>query len=347
MRHAVDRALRVALSQRSVTCIIVPNDGQELEAVATPPRTHGTVHSRVGHKAPLVLPTEDELARTAAVFNAGKKVAILVGAGALGATDEVIAVADRLGAGVAKALLGKAAVPDDLPFVTGSIGLLGTRPSWEMMTGCDTLLMIGSGFPYSEFLPEEGQARGVQIDIDGRMLSLRYPMEVPMIGDAAASLRALLPRLEHKTERSWRERIEKNIAEWWQTLEHRAMSGDLRFEGSQTPCRTFPMRAMPSCWASRASSWISPRTWVQPGMKPWPQPPGGAGCPHRPRGTTHSTPHAIWAGECLPLGVAQGRPGCCGYDPCCGQGFLRPLAGQEGLSMGEVCSSRPWAGAPY
>ncbi len=146
------------------------------------------------------------------MLNAGKKVAMLVGAGALQATDEVIAVAELLGAGVAKALLGKAAVPDDLPFVTGSIGLLGTRPSWDMMMGCDTLLMVGSGFPYSEFLPKEGQARGVQIDIDGRMLGLRYPMEINLVGDSAATLRALLPLLESKPDRCWRDGIEKNVA---------------------------------------------------------------------------------------------------------------------------------------
>jgi pyruvate dehydrogenase (quinone) len=149
---------------------------------------------------------------------------MLVGAGALGATDEVIEVADRLGAGVAKALLGKAALPDDLPFVTGSIGLLGTKPSWDMMTDCDTLLMVGSSFPYSEFLPKEGQARGVQIEIDGRMLSLRYPMEVPLVGDSAETLRLLVPYLERKTDRGWREGIEKGVAEWWRVLEARAMS---------------------------------------------------------------------------------------------------------------------------
>ncbi len=113
-----------------------------------------------------------------------------------------------LGAGVAKALLGKAVLPDDLPFVTGSIGLLGTKPSWTMMQDCDTLLMVGSSFPYSEFLPEEGNARGVQIDIDGKMIGIRYPMEVNLIGDSAETLRALLPRLQRKEDRSWREKIE-------------------------------------------------------------------------------------------------------------------------------------------
>jgi pyruvate dehydrogenase (quinone) len=151
-------------------------------------------------------------------------VAILVGAGALHATDEVIAVAEKLGAGVAKALLGKAAVPDDLPFVTGSIGLLGTKPSWDLMMNCDTLLMIGSGFPYSEFLPKEGQARGVQIDIEPGMLSIRYPMEINLVGDSADTLRLLLPMLEQKTDRSWRQTIEDGVKEWWQTLESRAMA---------------------------------------------------------------------------------------------------------------------------
>jgi pyruvate dehydrogenase (quinone) len=157
------------------------------------------------------------------VLNSGGKVAILVGAGALHAGDEVIAVADKLGAGVAKALLGKAVLPDDLPWVTGSIGLLGTKPSWDMMNGCDTLLMVGSGFPYSEFLPAEGAARGVQIDRDPGMLSVRYPMEVNLTGDSRETLRALLPLLHEKADRSWRQQIETNVAAWWKTLRERAM----------------------------------------------------------------------------------------------------------------------------
>jgi pyruvate dehydrogenase (quinone) len=219
VRHIIDRALRIAIANRAVTCIIMPNDLQELAAVDPPPRAHGTVHSGLGYSAPRVIPTDADLARAADALNAGKKVAMLVGAGALKATDEVIEIADLLGAGIAKALLGKAAVPDDLPYVTGSIGLLGTRPSYEMMIECDTLLMVGSGFPYSEFLPEEGQARGVQIDIDPKMLSIRYPMEVNLVGDSAATLRALIPLLKRKTDRKWRDRIEGNVKEWWKTLE--------------------------------------------------------------------------------------------------------------------------------
>ncbi|WP_277810432.1 thiamine pyrophosphate-requiring protein [Chromohalobacter canadensis] len=224
VRHLVDRCMRIAIADRTVTALIVPNDLQTQPAVETPAHAHGTVHSGVGYPRPRTQPHEDDLKRAAKVLNEGKRVGILVGAGALNATDEVIEIADVLGAGVAKALLGRAALPDDLPYVTGSIGLLGTNPSWEMMSNCDTLLMIGSTFPYSEFLPEEGQARGVQIDIDGRMLSMRYPMEVNLIGDSAATLKALLPHLERKTDRSWREHLEKSVAQWWEMLEERAMA---------------------------------------------------------------------------------------------------------------------------
>ncbi|MDQ3774674.1 MAG: thiamine pyrophosphate-requiring protein [Pseudomonadota bacterium] len=224
MRHLVDRALRIAKAERTVTCIVVPNDVQELDAVGKPPREHGTIHSGIGYTPPSIVPAPADLKRAADVLNAGNKIAMLIGAGALHAGDEVVEVAELLGAGVAKALLGKAALPDDLPFVTGAIGLLGTRPSWEMMNDCDTLLMVGSNFPYSEFLPPEGQARGVQIDIDGRMLSIRYPMEVSLVGDSKETLRALIPQLRRKQDRGFREHIEDNVAEWWKTLEERAMN---------------------------------------------------------------------------------------------------------------------------
>ena len=221
--HLIDRAMRIAIVERTVTCIIVPGDLQQAKAVKQPPHIHGTVHSTVGVTLPRVVPHDADLQRAADILNAGSKVAMLVGAGALGATDEVIEVAEVLGAGVAKALLGKAAVPDDYPFVTGPIGLLGSRPSYDMMTGCDTLFMIGSTFPYSEFLPKPGHARGVQIDIDGRMLGIRYPMDVNLVGDSGETLRALLPLLRRKTDRAWRETIERNVVDWWQVLEGRAM----------------------------------------------------------------------------------------------------------------------------
>jgi pyruvate dehydrogenase (quinone) len=222
VRHLIDRAVRIAATRRTVTCVILPNDVQELP-YSDPPMAHGATHTGVGYAGPALLSSDDRLREAANVLNAGRKVAILVGAGALAATDEVIAVAEKLQAGVAKALLGKAALPDDLPFVTGGLGLLGTKPSWDMMQGCDTLLMVGSAFPYSEFLPKPGSARGVQIDLDGTMLSLRYPMEVNLVGDSATTLRALLPLLEQKKADRWRHGIEKDVAAWWKILEDRAM----------------------------------------------------------------------------------------------------------------------------
>ena len=222
VRHLIDRAVRIAHTKKAVTCVILPNDLQELD-YRDPPLAHGATHTGVGYAGPAKLPEESLLRDAAEVLNSGNKVAMLVGAGALEATDEVIAVAERLQAGVAKALLGKAALPDDLPFVTGSIGLLGTKPSWDLMKGCDTFLMVGSAFPYSEFLPKPGDARGVQIDIDGSRLSLRYPMEVNMVGDSAVTLRALLPMLTQKKESSWRRGIESGLQKWWKTLEERAL----------------------------------------------------------------------------------------------------------------------------
>ncbi len=224
VRTIVDRAVRIAQAKRSVTCIILPNDLQ-LQAYDDPAVTHGHVTTGYGFPGVSLEPERSALQAAADVLNAGKKVAILVGAGALGATDEVIAVADKLGAGVGKALLGKAALPDDLPYVTGSLGLLGTKPSWDLMMGCDTLLMVGSTFPYAEFLPKPGQARGVQIDIDGANLSMRYPMEVNLVGDSAVTLKALLPLLSQQASSKWRDEIAGNMKDWWKTLEDRAMHG--------------------------------------------------------------------------------------------------------------------------
>jgi len=269
VRHLVDRALRIAMSERTVTCIILPNDVQEMSAVEKPPQKHGTIHSGIGHSDPAILPLGYDLKRAADILNAGEKVGILIGAGALHAGAQVTAIADKLGAGVAKALLGKAALPDDLPFVTGSIGLLGTRPSYEMMMGCDTLLMIGSRFPYSEFLPPEGQARGVQIDIDPTMVSIRYPMEVNLIGDSAATLEALLPLLEEKKDRSWREQIEKSIVEWWEVLEARAMTG----ADPINPQRVFwemsprlPDNCILTVDSGSAANWYARDVKIRPGM---------------------------------------------------------------------------------
>ena len=223
VRTCIDRAVRIAQAKRAVTCVIIPNDLQEV-AYADAPMVHGATHTGVGYPGESNLPNREALQRAADILNAGKKVAMLVGAGCLSATDEVIAVAEKLNAGIAKSLLGKAAVPDELPYVTGSIGLLGTKPSWDLMKECDTLLMVGSAFPYSEFLPKPGDARGVQIDINGANLSLRYPMEYSMIGDSAETLRALLPLLNQNQQTGWRQKIEKEVATWWKTLEKRAMA---------------------------------------------------------------------------------------------------------------------------
>ena len=225
VRHVMDRALRIAAAERTVTCVIVPNDIQDMDAVPSPPRAHGNVLSGVGYAIARPQPSDDELHAAAEVLNSGKKVAVLAGAGAIGAGHELVELADKLGCGVAKALLGKAALPDDLPFVTGSIGLLGTRPSWDLMNGCDTLFMIGTTFPYTEFLPKEGQAKAVQIDIHAGNVSMRYPTDVNLIGDSAQTLRRLLPLLEFKEDRSWREKIESSVRDWWQELEAKAMAG--------------------------------------------------------------------------------------------------------------------------
>jgi pyruvate dehydrogenase (quinone) len=220
--HVVDRAIRLALARRAPSVIILPKDVQEQD-YQSPRRAHGFTRSGPGYSRPVVVPTDNDLRRATDVLNAGERVAILVGAGGFGAEDEVIAIADKLGAGIAKALLGKAVVADDLPFVTGSIGLLGTKPSSAMMDGCDTLLMIGTGFPWSEFLPKEGAARAVQIDVDPAMLSLRYPCEVNLHGSAAETLRLLLPMVTRK-DRAWRKQIEQWMGEWWETLDARAMT---------------------------------------------------------------------------------------------------------------------------
>jgi pyruvate dehydrogenase (quinone) len=221
-RHVVDRAIRIAQASRSVTAVIVPEDVQEAD-YQDPPRMHGAVYSSIGFSEPEVRPKQADLQRAAEVLNQGQKVAMLIGQGAAKAADEVVQVAELLGAGVAKALNGRAALPDDLPFVTGSIGLLGTKPSNDMIQGCDTLLIVGSSFPYAEWLPEEGQARAVQIDIDGRLLGMRYaPTEVNLCGDAKVTLQALIPLLEQKQDRSWREEIEQNIERWWRILDERA-----------------------------------------------------------------------------------------------------------------------------
>ena len=220
--NVLDRAIRVALSEQAPTAIIIPADVQELEYSA-PEHAFKMVPSSLGIDWPVSVPDDEAIGRAAEVLNAGSKVAILAGQGARGARAELEQVAELLGAGVAKPLLGKDVLSDELPYVTGAIGLLGTRPSYELMRGCDTLLAVGSSFPYTQFLPDFGQARAVQIDIDGKFVGMRYPYEVNLVGDAAATLRALIPRLRRRDDQSWRESVESNVARWWEVMEAEAM----------------------------------------------------------------------------------------------------------------------------
>lgn len=210
VRHVVDRACRTALAARAPTVLIIPSDVQDRDAVTDPPDAHGYFHTSSVPSSPVAAPPAADLARAAEVLNSGERVAVLVGAGALGCSDLVEAVADRLGAGAAKGLLGKTVLDDRLPWVTGAIGLLGTTTSWELMRGCDTLLILGSNMPYSEYYPQEGQARAVQVDIDGARCGLRYPTEVNLAGDMAPTLEALLPLLrpsEAAASGAWREQV--------------------------------------------------------------------------------------------------------------------------------------------
>ncbi len=218
----LDRAIRVALAERAPTAIIIPSDVQELEYSA-PTHAFKMVPSSLGIDWPTAVPHGDAIARAAGILNAGRKVAILAGQGARGARAELEQVAEILGAGVAKPLLGKDVLSDELPYVTGSIGLLGTRPSYELMEKCDTLLTVGSSFPYTQFLPAFDQARAVQIDIDGKYVGMRYPYEVNLVGDARATLQALIPLLKRQEDRSWREDIEATVTRWWETMEKEAM----------------------------------------------------------------------------------------------------------------------------
>jgi len=219
----IDKAIRVARAHRGPSVVILPADVQNLE-MEEPGPAHWVSRSGIGFASPRFVPTSDDLERAAEVLNAGSKVALLVGQGAMDATDEVIAVAERLGAGIVTALLGKAVVPADVPFHTQQLGLLGSRPSYDMMQECDTLFMIGTNFPYGEFLPPTGQARAVQLDMSPAHLGIRYPTEVNLWGDAGATLAALLPLLHQTEDLSWQQGIVEAMRAWDAETERVAMA---------------------------------------------------------------------------------------------------------------------------
>jgi pyruvate dehydrogenase (quinone) len=221
--NLIDRAIRIAVDRSAPTCLIFPSDVLELP-YSPPGHAFKQVPSSLGMTRPTVQPDGEALRRAADLLNEGGKVALLVGQGARGCGEELAQVADLLGAGAAKALLGKDVLPDTLPWVTGSIGLLGTTASYKLMMGCDTLLTVGSNFPYTQFMPKLDQARAVQVDHSGSMIGMRYPYEVNLVGDAKATLRALIPLLRRKEDRGWREGIEADVADWWETAERRAMT---------------------------------------------------------------------------------------------------------------------------
>src|SRR5579875_3080687 len=221
--NLIDRAIRIAQAEAAPTCLIFPSDVLELD-YEPPQHAFKEVPSSIGVAQPTVTPNLDAVQGAAEILNAGSKVALLVGQGARDCADELSQVADLLGAGAAKALLGKDVLSDELPWVTGSIGLLGTIPSYRLMMGCDTLLTVGSNFPYTQFLPKLDQARAIQIDRSGKWIGMRYPYELNLVGDAKATLQALIPHLQRKEDRSWRESIEDDVKRWWEIADRRALT---------------------------------------------------------------------------------------------------------------------------
>ena len=227
VENVTDLACRTALSYRGVSHITIPVDFQEQEVKSGQRSKRNVVHHSSDVSARSArLPDGADLERAADILNAGKKVAILAGRGALDATDELEKAAEMLGAPIIKALLGKAAVPDDSPYTTGAIGLLGTRPSQEAMEDCDTLLIVGSSFPYIEFMPRPGQAKGVQIELDPQRIGLRFPFDVGLVGDSRNTLRELIPLLRRKQDRSFLQAAQAGMKDWWKVMEQRGTRRD-------------------------------------------------------------------------------------------------------------------------
>jgi pyruvate dehydrogenase (quinone) len=272
VRHLIDRSMITAYSKRCVTCLILPHDIQTAKAKPEPERVHGQSFSGICFPDTAVVPPLSEISKAAALLNGAEKIAILVGAGALKAGEQVKELAEVLGAGVAKALLGKAAVEDGLPFVTGCIGLLGTEASSQMMKHCDAFVMVGTNFPYAEFLPRPGSAKAVQIDLDPANIALRYPVDIGLIGDSAATLKLLLPMLRKKTDDSWRKQIEGWIEEWESVLRGRA-TGEAPTAGYVNPERVFaelssqlPDNAIVTSDSGMSTVWYARHLKMKPGM---------------------------------------------------------------------------------
>jgi len=267
--NLIDRAIRIALTEHAPTALIFPSDVFELP-YEPPEHAFKEVPSSLGLTEVTAQPAQPAVQQAADILNAGEKVAVLVGQGARGCEEELAELTELLGAGAAKALLGKDVLPDDLPWVTGSIGLLGTVPSYEMMMGCDTLLTVGSNFPYTQFLPKLDQARAIQIDRSGKWIGMRYPYELNLVGDAKTTLQALIPLLQRKPDRSWREKIESDVAEWWQTMQRRAMTG----ADPINPMRIFhelserlPDNAIIAADSGSAANWYARQLRFRRGMR--------------------------------------------------------------------------------
>ncbi|NGO09699.1 thiamine pyrophosphate-requiring protein [Streptomyces sp. HC44] len=267
--NVLDRAIRTAYARRAPTAVIIPGDVQDLDYSA-PTHEFKMVPSSLDRSAWTAIPSQESLERAAEVLNSGDKAAILIGQGAAGAQPEVERIAELLGAGVAKALLGKDVLSDELPYVTGAIGLLGTRPSYELMRDCDTLLTIGSSFPYTQFMPEFGKARAVQIDIDPHMVGMRYPYEVNLVGDAKATLTRLIPLLDEDRGREWYDTVCANVARWREVMESRAhLSADpINPEYvARALDPLLPGNAMVTSDSGSAANWYARHLTSRPGMR--------------------------------------------------------------------------------
>jgi pyruvate dehydrogenase (quinone)/pyruvate oxidase len=226
VQNVADLACRTALTRRGVAHLNFPVDLQEQEGGERSKR-NVPGHTSDVFTRQVALPAESELQHAAEVLNAGRKVVVLAGRGALGAGDIIEQIAEKLAAPILKPLLGKAVVPDDSPYTTGGIGLLGTAPSQEAMENCDTLLIVGSSFPYIEYYPKPGKARGVQVEIEPERIGLRYPVEVGLVGDSRGVLERILPLIEHHQDRRFLENAQKGMRKWWKVMEEQSTRQDL------------------------------------------------------------------------------------------------------------------------